>query len=113
MADTTDETDLAALSAAATQLWLRSQSPSSTGGERAAFAGQAELLQAKVEQLARARLDSGGPAFVPAAERLDRAVGKLRDELQGLARLADIANAVRYVASAADELLQLAGKAIP
>ena len=50
---------------------------------------------------------------MPAAERLDRAVGKLRDELQGLARLVDIANAVRYVASAADELLQLAGKAIP
>ena len=66
-----------------------------------------------MEQLARARLDSGGPAFVPAAERLDRAVGKLRDELQGLARLVDIANAVRYVASAADELLQLAAKAIP
>ena len=64
MADTTDETDLAALSAAATQLWLRSQSPSCAGSERAAFAGQAELLQAKVEQLARARLDSGGPAFV-------------------------------------------------
>ena len=59
MADTTDETDLAALSAAATQLWLRSQSPSCAGSERAAFAGQAELLQAKVEQLARDRIEFG------------------------------------------------------
>jgi hypothetical protein len=113
MADVTDETDLAALSAAATQLWLRSQSPACPEGERTAFAGQAELLQAKVEQLARARLDTGGAAFAPVVERLDRAVGKLRDELQSLARLTEIADAVRYVASAADELLQLAGKAIP
>ena len=48
-----------------------------------------------------------------AGARLDRAVGKLRNELQRLARLVEIADAVRYVASAADELLQLAGKAIP
>jgi hypothetical protein len=113
MADVTDETDLAVLSEVATQLWLRSQSPACPGGERAAFAGQAELLQAKLEQLVRARLDSGGAAFAPVVEKLDRAVGKLQGELQGLVRLVEIANAVRYVASAADELLQLAAKAIP